>query len=108
MKRLPVPVVMLFCLMAAGVIGPAQPTAQSAAGGRIYYVAAAGRDQNDGTIGPPFGTIRAAVARLRPGDALYLRAGVYTSAADTIDSQSGRIPSGTSSSNAITIAAYPG
>ena len=56
----------------------------------------------------PFQTISAGVKRLRPGDTLYIRGGVYTDSGDTIDSQTSAVPSGNSWSNAITIAGYPG
>jgi len=73
-----------------------------------FYVSPAGSDQNEGSINAPWQTLRYAVARLRPGTTLYLRSGTYTGPANTIDSQSGTVPSGTSWSNAVTIAGYPG
>jgi parallel beta-helix repeat protein len=47
------------------------------------------------------------VAQLRAGDTLYLRGGEYTGPENTIDSQLGALPSGSSFSNPITIAAAP-
>ena len=43
----------------------------------------------------PWRTIRHAVSQLTAGDTLYLRGGVYSSPEDTIDSQTGTVPSGT-------------
>jgi len=55
----------------------------------------------------PWRTLRYAVGQLRAGSTLYLRGGVYTGSMNTVDSQLGTVPSGTSWSNPITIAAYP-
>ena len=45
--------------------------------GATYYVSPDGADTNSGTLNQPFATVAAGVARLKPGDALYLRAGRY-------------------------------
>jgi parallel beta-helix repeat protein len=74
----------------------------------VYYVSPGGRDQDSGTITAPFQTISAGLKRLRAGDTLYLRGGVYTGAGNAIDSQTGTVPSGRSWSSPITIAGYPG
>jgi hypothetical protein len=74
----------------------------------VYYVSPTGRDQDSGTMAAPFQTIGAAVRRLRPGDTLYLRGGIYTGPGNAIDSQSGTVPSGSSWQNPITIAGYAG
>ncbi len=42
-----------------------------------YYVATDGDKDNPGSIDKPWGDISAAVIRLEPGDALYLRGGTY-------------------------------
>ena len=74
---------------------------------RTVYVSNNGSDQNNGTIGAPWQTLRYAVAQLRAGDKLYVRGGTYTGPANTIDSQLGTVRSGTSWGSAITIAGYP-
>jgi len=74
-----------------------------------YYVAVNGNDAAAGSINAPWGTIRAAVSRLSPGDTLFVRGGTYTGPAQTVDSQSAAVPSGTNfTSGAIVIAGYPG
>ena len=71
-----------------------------------YYVATDGSDSNSGTEGQPFRTLRNAVRVLKPGDTLYLKAGTYAeSLYCTINVC---IPSGTSWSAPVTIAASPG
>jgi parallel beta-helix repeat protein len=84
------------------------PTSPSNPTQTVYYVAPSGRDTNNGTISAPLETIRAAVQRLRPGDTLYIRGGIYTGAANTIDSQSATVPGGRSWSEPITISGYAG
>ena len=51
------------------LIGPAD--------GATYYVATNGNDSNPGTISQPFRTVGKGTSALKPGDALYLRAGTY-------------------------------
>jgi len=75
---------------------------------RAFFVATTGSDENPGTVGSPWLTLRHAVSRLRPGDTLYLRGGTYTGFDNTVDSQTGPVPSGTTWSNAVTIASYRG
>jgi len=74
-----------------------------------YYVATNGSDNNACTAAQSTGTPKRSVASgltcLRAGDTLYLRAGVY---AEKIDSNSQTVPSGSSWSSPVTIAAYPG
>jgi len=83
----------------------ARPALASAA---TYYVAVDGNDANGGSISAPWRTISVAVSRLTAGDTLYIRGGVYSAGAQTIDSQAKPVPSGTSWASAITIAGYPG
>lgn len=71
-----------------------------------YFVAPNGNNASPGTITAPWLTLRHAVAQLRAGDTLYLRGGTYTGSANTIDSILGSVPSGSSWTNAITIAGY--
>ncbi len=64
-----------------------------------------GSDSNPGTQSAPFGTIRKGLATIHAGDTLYLRGGTYNEA---ISSNNQTIPTGTSWSNPVTIASYPG
>jgi parallel beta-helix repeat protein len=68
-----------------------------------YYVATNGNDSNSGTENQPFRTLRKGVSALRPGDTLLVKNGRYTGGRELL-----RTPSGTSWSNPVTIAAYPG
>jgi len=70
-----------------------------------YYVGTTGNDANPGGPSQPFQTIQKGMSVLQPGDTLYLRQGTYT---EKIDPNYMTLPSGTSWSNAITIAGYPG
>src|SRR5207253_6349487 len=75
----------------------------SSAVAAIFYVSVStGLDSNPGTIGSPFQTINHGVSVLSAGDTLLVRAGTYP---ETLDHN---IPSGTSWSNKVRIAAYPG
>lgn len=67
-----------------------------------YYVATTGLDTNPGTLGSPFLTVNHGVSVLTPGDTLFIRGGTY------IEALNDNIPSGTSFSAAVTVAAYPG
>jgi len=68
-----------------------------------YYVdGAAGDDSNEGTLLKPFETINRGAQVLRPGDTLYIRAGTYS------ESLRNGIPSGSSWSAPVTVAAYSG
>lgn len=49
-------------------------------GGHAYFVAPGGNDGNPGTIDAPFRTIQRSMARLVPGDIVYLREGLYQEA----------------------------
>jgi hypothetical protein len=48
-----------------------------AVGAARFVDARRGQDTNDGTRGAPWRTVQAALERLRPGETLYLRGGVY-------------------------------
>jgi parallel beta-helix repeat protein len=67
-----------------------------------YYVARDGSDSSPGTENRPFQTLDRGVQALRPGDTLYVKNGTYTSWGIW------NSPSGTSWSNPVTVAAYPG
>ncbi len=95
-------IVFIIVLAACASLMPASASA------RTVYVSTSGSDQNDGTRYAPWATLRYAVAQLRAGDRLFVRGGTYTGSANTIDSQRGAVPSGTSWQSAITIAGYPG
>jgi parallel beta-helix repeat protein len=75
---------------------------------RTLFVSREGSDSNTGSQESPWRTIRYGVSRLRPGDTLYLRGGLYWEDEQAIDSVVGTVPGGTSWSNPITIAGYPG
>jgi len=66
------------------------------------YVSTSGLDSNPGTLAEPFRTLNKAVSVLQPGDTLYIRGGTY------VENLNNNIPGGTSWSNPVTIAAYPG
>jgi Right handed beta helix region len=67
-----------------------------------YYVSLSGSDQGPGTLARPFRTIHRGLAELRPGATLRVRAGTYQEA--LLDD----IPSGTSWSAPVSIAAHAG
>ncbi len=76
---------------------------QSASRAATYYIDGnnpAARDTNPGTETQPFKTISKATPLLRPGDTLYIKAGIYR---ETILLTESGTPS-----SPITIAAYPG
>lgn len=92
--------------LVTGLLFVAMARAASAA---TYYVAASGGDdarscQTAQNIAMPKNTIASGLPCLGAGDTLYLRSGTY---AEQINSNSYTIPTGTSWSNAVTIAAYP-
>jgi len=101
--------IVLVLLIGGGAFG-ISPTVSAGAAQRprTFYVSPGGRDESAGTMEAPWRTLRHAVSRVTAGDTLYLRGGVYSSPTDTIDSQVALVPSGTSWSNAVTIAGYPG
>lgn len=74
----------------------------SSAAAATYYVATNGSNSNPGTLARPFRTLNKGVSVLQPGDTLYVRDGIYAEA--LIDN----IPGGTSWTNPVTVAAYPG
>jgi parallel beta-helix repeat protein len=74
--------------------------------GNTYYVATNGSDSNPGTQINPFRTLARAVSALKPGDTLYVRGGTYRES--LYCGINVCIPAGTSWSNPVTVAAYPG
>src|SRR5262249_53755546 len=84
---------------------PQRPLPQPAGGavtkGPAYHVdPAKGDDSNDGPLQKPFKTVQRGVRRLRPGDTLYLRGGVYHEKVYLTRSGTQDAP--------IVIASYPG
>ncbi|MGB3619252.1 MAG: right-handed parallel beta-helix repeat-containing protein [Catalinimonas sp.] len=75
--------------------------ATGAASGRAWFVAPDGNDAHDGTISAPLADVQGALDRLRPGDTLYLRGGLYP-----IDSSLRVRRSGTAA-RPIVITGYP-
>ncbi len=68
--------------------------------GPAYHVdAAKGDDGNDGSVKKPFKTVRHGLRRLKPGDTLYLRGGVYHEKVSLTRSGTADAP--------IVIASYP-
>jgi parallel beta-helix repeat protein len=110
--------ILVFNGCGGGKTTPTAPTAPSTptptpppTSAGTLYVSPSGSDANDGSIGAPWATLRHAVAQLQAGQTLYLREGTYrgiNSTENSIDSVLGTVRSGTSWSNAITIAGYPG
>src|SRR5262245_1054959 len=88
-------------LLTGGVLSPCIATATT------YYVATTGSDANPGSQSQPFRTIDRGVSALQAGDTLYIRGGTYNPGRFGKHA-SVPLPSGTSWSNAVTIAGYPG
>ncbi|MGQ9492613.1 MAG: right-handed parallel beta-helix repeat-containing protein [Anaerolineae bacterium] len=76
------------------------PSAGSAATGRVYYVAPDGNNNYPGTIDQPWRTIQKAANTLTAGDTVYIRAGTYRERVIPLHSGS--------PGSEITYAAYPG
>jgi hypothetical protein len=76
-----------------------------------YYVATTGNNNNPGTITQPFGTWNYAFGKLKAGDILYVRGGIYTGVLGVSGSNSFGVRiegvNGTSASH-ITVSAYNG
>jgi parallel beta-helix repeat protein len=70
-----------------------------------YYVATTGNDSFPGTLAQPFRSVRRGLSVLKPSDTLYIRAGTY---AESINSNSQTLPTGTSWNDAPRISGYPG
>jgi parallel beta-helix repeat protein len=71
-------------------------------GAATYYITTNGNDANPGSESAPFRTLKKGVTILRPGDTLYVKSGTY------MEALINAIPSGTSWSAPVTVAAYPG
>ena len=77
-------------------------TSAGVAQAATYYVAKTGSDGNPGTQTSPFLTLNRGASVLRPGDTLLVRGGTYA------ESFVNGVPSGTSWTSSVRIAAYPG
>jgi parallel beta-helix repeat protein len=109
-KYLSVVIILLIAVAATAYVRYVSQTPTSPhnvqAEGNTYYVATNGSDSNPGSQSQPFGTIKKGIETLSAGNTLYLRGGTYN---EYVAPDGGiRIPSGTSWSNAVTIAGYPG
>src|SRR5207245_7909215 len=93
-----------FSVMLTAVLCVGSVVHPSVANAAIYYVATTGNDANPGGQSQPFRTIKKGMSVLQPGDTLYIRQGVYPEAIRTATTG---VPSGTSWSNAVTVAGYP-
>jgi len=70
-----------------------------ASAGNVYFVSPSGSDSGSGSLSQPFHTISRGMSRLRPGDTLFVRGGVY------IERATPKITSGHSDAG-ILVAAY--
>ena len=93
----------LACLIGLAVLGDARRRR------RRHLLCRHQRERSDpATITAPWRTLHASVPRLRAGDTLFIRGGIYGTRQDNVDSQAIQVPSGTSWSAPITIAGYAG
>jgi parallel beta-helix repeat protein len=90
----------MFCMAVLGFLPSAFAT--------TYYVSPSGSNSNScgasTSQGTPKQTIAAGIVCMTSGDTLYIRGGTY---AESLNTASVAIPSGTSWNNAVTISAYP-
>lgn len=68
--------------------------------GSTHYVSVRGSDDNPGSLAKPWRTLAFALARLRPGDTLFIRGGTYLERATVAANGTAAAP--------ITIQSYPG
>ena len=68
--------------------------------GLSLYTSVDGSDSNPGTAAAPFQTIAFGAGKLKPGDTLFVRPGIYR------ESLYGKIPAGTSWNLPVTLKAY--
>src|SRR5262249_40901714 len=86
----------------SGITGTQSGISVTQTAGNTYYVSTTGSDSNAGTLTAPFLTVNHGVSVLHAGDTLYIEGGTYTEALIN------NVPSGTSWSAPVTIAAYAG
>jgi hypothetical protein len=84
---------------AASPLGRELPTPLRPSRGKVYYVSPRGSDSNRGTARRPWRRIQHALGRLRPGQRVLVRAGVYEE--NLVMTRAG------TPAKPITIAAYP-
>lgn len=89
---------LVFCMILAGFVDARLEQT-------TFFVATTGSDGNPGTQAQPFRTLTKGVSVLTPGATLYVTGGTY---AEALTSGSGGIPSGTSWTSPVKIAAYQG
>ena len=87
----------LVFVLAALAVPPSQADAATA----VRYVSPTGSDSASGSIRSPWRSVETGLRRMRPGQVLYVRGGVYN---ETVDLD---LPDGTSTAR-ITVAGYPG
>lgn len=75
-------------------------TGWTGAAGANYYVAPSGSDTDPGSLGQPWKTIQKAANILMPGDAVFVRAGVYAPVTVNV--------SGSQAGGRVTFTNYPG
>ncbi len=68
----------------ARALADPQPICTASAPGRCWYVAPNGNDSADGSFASPLRTPQLALAKVAPGDVVYLRGGVYGSEHSTV------------------------
>jgi hypothetical protein len=68
-----------------------------------YYLAPGGNDSAAGTIGAPWGTLAGSIAKLKPGDTLYVRGGTYV-----VTTQIAYVTAAGTAAAPITVTNYPG
>lgn len=94
--------VLLILVVAFGALAALLARPESERVPRSYYVAPLGADDNPGTAERPFRTLATALARLRPGDTLYVRAGTYREALRDVPVAAG------TAAEPVRVLAYPG
>lgn len=93
---------LLILVVACGALAALLARPESEYVPRTYYVAPLGADANPGTAELPFGTLAVALARLRAGDTLYVRAGTYHEAVRDVPLAAG------TPTEPVRVLAYPG
>lgn len=89
------------CLLASAGCGDSGTTGPGQGPGNAYYVAPYGDDDDPGTLDSPWRTIGMAAGTIEAGDTVFVRAGTYSERVVPVNS-------GSSSSQNIVYAAYPG
>lgn len=91
----------LGAVLVVGVVGVGSRVLQGSPGsGNARYVSVRGSDDDAGSLARPWRTIAFALSRLRPGDTLFIRGGIYLERPTVAASGTAGAP--------ITIQSYPG